>query len=73
MDDMIAKGRARFRMMAKLSKQNVLDIVKECSAGATVCDVAKKYGVAHPTVSMIMCGQRWSKITGIERKGRLPC
>lgn len=47
---------------AKLTEVQVVEIRAKHANGARNVDLAKEYGVAHQTISSIVCGDRWTKI-----------
>ncbi len=51
----------------KLTKENILDIVKLHNSGITQTELATKYNVQVSVISRIMSGDRWGYITGIHR------
>lgn len=51
---------------SKLTNEEVLEIVSLRDQGYKVCDLANKFCVNSNTISGILSGRRWSKITGIE-------
>ena len=53
---------------AKLSEQDVLDIVAALGQGSTVRTLADRYGVAHDTVRAIKNGRTWSWLTDDQRR-----
>ena len=68
--DMIWSGRSTRgtkNTQAKLTAQQVLEIVDRCNVGATQASVAEVYGICRPNVSAIMSGYTWAWLTGIKR------
>ena len=55
---------------SKLSNNQVLEIVELVKAGNRHRDIAKKFGVAKPQISMIMNGKTWSSVTGFSRPNK---
>jgi len=54
--------------LAKVTKENVLSIIKLRKSGLQFKDIAKKFPINLQTISRICSGLCWSKITGIEYK-----
>ncbi len=52
----------------KLTKEDVLTIVYLINSGTSQTQAAQHYNVQIPVISRIMSGDRWSHITGIERR-----
>jgi hypothetical protein len=67
--DKAAKGRCNPRRgeqspMAKLTAEQVLDLVARVEAGESQRDAAKRLGVTQVAVSAIMRGRTWAHLTG---------
>ena len=52
---------------AKLTRSQVLEIVRRCQAGEPCRHVARDFPVARRQVQSIMRGAAWAHVTGIER------
>jgi len=52
----------------KLSKQDVLTIVSESTAGKSQTEIAAKYTVQISVISRILSGDRWGYVTGIKKR-----
>jgi group I intron endonuclease len=59
-------------IMAKLTNEQVLKIVELNKSGQTDIELSKTFRVAVATISAIIRGDRWSKITGVEPNKRIP-
>lgn len=53
---------------AKLSKQNVIEIVKMRTSGIDLDSISSIFQVSKPTICDIMSGRSWSHITGLPPK-----
>lgn len=53
---------------AKLSANNVRDIVALKDSGSRVWELAERYQVSEASIVAILTGQTWASVTGIERK-----
>jgi uncharacterized protein (DUF433 family) len=51
---------------AKLTREQVVEIVRRCEAGERYGSVARDFPVRRDQVSSIMCGQSWAHVTGFE-------
>jgi hypothetical protein len=51
---------------AKLTEDQVLEIVRRCEAGERYGSVARDFPVRRDQISSIMCGQSWAHFTGIK-------
>jgi len=51
---------------AKLTRDQVSEIVRRCEAGEGCDAVARDFPVGEGQVGSIMCGKAWSHVTGIE-------
>jgi len=51
---------------AKLTRNQVLEIVRRCRAGERYGSVAQDFPVDRDQISSIMCGASWAHVTGIE-------
>ena len=63
--DRAAKGRGSKGMCihtAKLTEENVMDIIHAFGSGARPSDVAREWGISHPTAKAIMRGTSWKHI-----------
>ena len=47
---------------SKLSDVQAVEIMVKHNEGASVVDLAKEFGVAHQTISNIVCGRNWVNI-----------
>ena len=65
-----AKGEAV--SSAKLTRDQVLEIVRRCEAGERYGSVARDFPVKRGQVANIMQGKHWAHVTGIERSRRQP-
>ena len=65
-----AKGEAV--RSAKLTRSQVLEIVRRCRAGEPPVSVARDFPVNKYQVNVIMRGDAWAHVTGIERGPGLP-
>jgi len=52
---------------AKLTEEDVLEIVISLEEGESQYSVAARYGITQANVSMIWCGNTWGRVTGIKR------
>lgn len=67
MADCIERGRTQrgaAHHAAKLTAENVLDIVRRVEAGERRSDVARLYQIAPSQITAIMRGTTWSHVTG---------
>lgn len=64
--------RGEASMHAKLTRSQVLEIVRRCEAGRRCSIVARDFPVATCQVQAIMRGDAWSHVTGIESGPGLP-
>jgi uncharacterized protein (DUF433 family) len=51
---------------AKLTRSDVLEIVRRYNAGETQMSIARDFSVSQSAVSMIVRGENWGHVTGIE-------
>jgi len=59
-------ARGEFAPGAKLTRDQVSEIVRRCEAGEGCDAVARDFPVGEGQVGSIMCGKAWSHVTGIE-------
>lgn len=55
---------------AKLTNRDALEIVERHGRGETPTSIARAYGVSQPTVSNMISGRCWGRITGIPHHSR---
>ncbi|MFW6116307.1 MAG: helix-turn-helix domain-containing protein, partial [bacterium] len=51
---------------AKLTRSDVLEIVRRYDAGETQMSIARDFPVSQSAVSKIVRGENWGHVTGIE-------
>lgn len=54
---------------AKLTEEQVVEILAALSGGARGSDLARKFGVSEPAISMIRNGLRWPHLTAMRKAG----
>lgn len=71
--DMYSKGRANLKRpfgednkRSKYSNETILTIIKDYRDGVRRVDISKKYDMPSSSLSAIMLGYSWSKVTGIK-------
>lgn len=70
---MVQRRRHQFgekQYSAKLSDQDVLEIVRRYRAGEKGVDLAREFGVMKTCISSIVNGRNWNLVTGLPRKRR---
>jgi hypothetical protein len=68
-EDMVAAGR---QGKALKPEQVQLIVMMHCQRGQAVTKLAERYGVGVPTISNIITGKTWSKVTGIQYQPAKP-
>lgn len=53
---------------ARLTEDNILDIISRAASGEIQQSIAASFGVSKATIGMIMTGRNWSYLTGILHK-----
>jgi uncharacterized protein (DUF433 family) len=63
---MMRQENQKSRRRAKLTEEDVLEIVARCESGETRAAVSRDFPVTEQMVGRIMNGLNWSSVTGIE-------